>query len=95
MFLLLEPEKEKMKLNLEIVNAGVRITPSDGVTAYVVWLSCDSPDGCARLDLQYGSMLEMMCMYDGIRLVMGSEAIYGSIKEMEAAALSALEGVEP
>lgn len=92
MFLLLEPEKEKMKLNLEITNAGVRITPSGGVTAYVVWLSCDSPDGCTQLDLQYGSMEKMMDMYDGIRLLMGSGVTYNGIAELEAAALSALDG---
>lgn len=95
MFLLLEPGKGKMKLNLGINGAGVRITPSAGVTAYVVWLSCESPDGCMQLDLQYGTMEKMMRMYDGIRQLMGSGVIYGSIAELEAAALSAPEGVEP
>lgn len=84
-----------MKLNLEISGAGVLITPFDGVTAYVVWLSCDCPDGCIRINLQYGSMEKMMDVYDGIRLLMGSGVTYGSIAELEAAALSALEGVSP
>lgn len=95
MFLLLEPEKGKEKLNLEISNAGVRIAPSKGVTAYTVWLSCAGPDGCLQLDLQYGSMEKMMRMYDGICLLMGSGVTYGSVAELEAAAFSASGEVSP
>ena len=95
MFLLQKSRNGKPIAKIEVTSVERHVMPSEGSPVCAVRLSCRYPDGCDELDLHYGSMKEMLHMYDGIRLIVGSNAIYGSIAELEAAALSALEGVSP
>lgn len=95
LFLMFDPPEGGMKLELEIESALVRMKPSPEGTSYQVCLVCETPDEDFELDLSYGSLKEAMYMYDGINLLACSNASYGSVAELEAAALSALEGGAP
>ncbi len=97
MFLMYEPEKGEMKLNLEIDTAAMRIVPSEKGTFYMVCLFCDNDDvgDYFEICLPCASIRKTRLLYDGICLIINKNVTYGSLAELEAAALSVLEGVSP